>query len=179
MSFGESRHNDFPVPPFSPKIMKTSRCLLLLAALMSPAALLVSGCSKTDNTSTNAEKVKTDAKEVAADIKAAVSDSWDSIKDYTYEKRADFSASIDRMAGQFDDKIREFKAKVAGATDAASKDREGAIKEYDEARGDLKSKLSDLGNATADTWADAKGKVAQAWKRVQAAYDKVKVSAAP
>jgi len=139
----------------------------------------MSSCSKTSSTSTTVEKVKADAKEVAADVKATTSDSWDSIKDFTYEKRADFSASIDRMAAQFDDKARELRAKVAGATDAASKDRESAIKEYDEARADLKSRLSELGNATADTWADAKEKVAQAWKRVQAAYDKVKASAAP
>jgi uncharacterized phage infection (PIP) family protein YhgE len=159
--------------------MKTSRFLLLLAAAMSPAALLMTGCSKTENASTTMEKVKTDAKEVAADVKATVSDSWDTIKDYTYEKRADFSASLDRMAAQLDDKAREFRAKIAGAPDAASKDRESAIKEYDEARADLKAKLTELGNATADTWADAKEKVAQAWKRVQAAYDKVKTSAAP
>jgi|CZKI01.1.fsa_nt_gi hypothetical protein len=159
--------------------MKTSRCLLLLAAAMSPVALLMIGCSKTDNSSTNVEKVKTEAKEVAADVKASASDSWDSIKDYTYEKRADFSASFDRMTAQMDDKAREVKAKVAGVPDAASKDRESAVKEYDEARADLKSKLSDLGNATADTWADAKEKVAQAWKHVQAAYDKVKASATP
>jgi len=144
---------------------------------MSPAALLIFGCSKTDNTSTSVEKVKTDAKDVAADVKAAVSDSWDSIKDYTYEKRTDFSASIDRMAGQIDDKGRELKTKIASAPDAATKDRESAIKEYDEARADLKSKLSDLSNATADTWADTKEKVAQAWKRVQAAYEKMKASA--
>ncbi len=158
--------------------MKTSHFLLLLAAVMSPAAILTTGCSKADNTSANVEKVKNDAKEIAADVKAAAADSWDSIKDFTYEKRAEFSASIDRMSGQLDDKTREFRAKVAGAPDAASKDRESAIKEYDEARADLKSKLTDLGNATADTWADAKEKVAQAWKRVQAAYDKVKANAA-
>jgi hypothetical protein len=179
MFLGEIRRNDALVPPSSSKIMKTSSCLLLLAATMGPAALLTSSCSKTDNTATTVEKVKADAKDVAADIKATVTDSWDSIKDYTYEKRADFSAGIDRMAAQFDDKTRELKAKWAGAPDAASKDRENAIKEYDEARADLKLRLSELGNASADTWADAKEKVAQAWKRVQVAYDKVKASAVP
>jgi uncharacterized phage infection (PIP) family protein YhgE len=157
--------------------MKTSRALLLLAAGLSPVALLISGCSKTDTTSANMEKVKADAKEVAADVKTAVSDSWDSIKDYTFEKRADFSASLDRMAASLDDKASAFKAKVSGVPDAAAKDRESAIKEYDEARADLKAKLTDLGNATADTWADAKAKVAESWKHVQAAYEKVKSSA--
>ena len=74
------------------------------------------------------------------------------------------------MTGRFDDKMRDWKAK---ATDASSNDRASAMKDYDDARADLKTKLTDLGNSTADTWADAKDKVAQSWKHVQASYDKV------
>jgi hypothetical protein len=152
--------------------MKTFRSLYLIT-LMIPAALVWSGCSKNDNASTAVDKAAADVKGVAVSVKASVSDSWDGIKDYTLEKRAEFSASMDRMAGTMDDKTNELKAKFAGATDSASKDRESAVTEYDQARADLKSRLSDLGNATADTWADAKEKVAQAWKRVQAAYNKL------
>jgi DNA repair exonuclease SbcCD ATPase subunit len=158
--------------------MKTSRLVRLLAAGLSPVALVMSGCSKTDSTTTAVEKVKADEKAVVADVKAAAIDTWDSIKDYSYDKRADFSASINRMAGQLDDKTSELKAKFAAEPSAAAKDRESAIKEYDEARADLKSKLSDLDKATSDTWADAKANVAEAWKHVRAAYEKVKADAA-
>jgi hypothetical protein len=157
--------------------MKTCRRLLLLAAVVSPAALFLFGCSKTDNTSATMDKVQADAKAVATDVKTAAVDSWDAIKDFTFDRRSDFSTGIDRMAKQLDDKTRDLKAKMAGAPDAASKDRDAAIKEYDEARADLNSKLADLGNATADTWADAKAKVVEAWNRVRAAFDKVKSSA--
>jgi hypothetical protein len=154
--------------------MKSSKILFLLAVGLSPAAFFVSGCSKSDDSTSNVDKAKTEAKEAVADVKAAASDSWDSIKDFTYDRRSDFSASIDRMSAKMDEKTRDFRAKVAAVPDSASKDRDSAVKEYDEARADLKAKLTDLGNATSDTWADAKAKVSDSWKRVQAAFVKVK-----
>jgi hypothetical protein len=148
--------------------MKTSYLFFLFAAVASPAALIFSGCSKTDTTSAGDQ-----VKAAATSVTNAVSDSWDNIKDYTYDRRVEFSASIDRMTVQLDNKTSDLKAKFAAAPDTASKDRASAMKDYDDARADLKAKLADLGNATADTWADAKDKVAQSWKHVQAAYDKV------
>jgi hypothetical protein len=153
--------------------MKTPRSLFLLIAIISPAALLLSGgCSKKDNAPSIVQDTKAAVKDAAADVKEAVSDSWDSIKDFTYEKRTDFAAAVDRMAKKLDDQSVKLKAKTADVSDAAAKDRESALKEFNEARADLKSKLADLGDATADTWADAKAKVDQAWQKVQAAYDK-------
>ncbi len=126
------------------------------------------------------QDAKTAAANAAADVKVAVSDSWDSIKDFTYDRRADFSAAIDRMANELDDKTAAMNAKVAGAPDAASRERDSAKKDYDEARSNLRAKLKDLGNATADTWADAKARAAVAWKNMQAAYDRMtKAHAAP
>lgn len=159
--------------------MKTQRSLFLLIATLSPAALLLSGgCSKNKSEPSVVQDTKAAVKDAAADVKEAVSDSWSSIKDFTYEKRTDFSAAIDRMAKKLDDQSVKLKAKTADVSDAAAKDRENALKEFNEARADLKSKLADLGNATADTWADAKAKVALAWQKVQAAYDKATKSGA-
>jgi len=149
--------------------MKTSRFLLLFAAVLSPAALIFSGCSKGDTSSTPVDQVKAGA----ADVSNTVSDSWDSIKDYTYDKRVEFTASFSRMTGKIDDQASDWKAK---ASSSASADRASAVKDYDDARADLKAKVKDLDNATADTWADAKDKVNQAWKHVQSTYDKMTAS---
>ena len=154
--------------------MKTSRFALFLAAALSPAALMVSGCNKSEDTSTAMDTAKADAKAVVADVKAAASDTWDGVRDYTYDKRTEFSASMDRMGAKLDEKTRDLRAKVAGAPDTASSGWAGATGEYDAARADLKSRLTDLGNATDATWTDAKEKVSQSWKRLQAAYDKMK-----
>jgi hypothetical protein len=160
--------------------MKTLRSLTLLAAALSPAALFICGCSKTDDSTKTAQDAKAAASSAVADVKAAASDTWASIKDFTYERRADFSAAMDRMSKDLDEKTAAMKAKFAGVPDDASKERASALQDYDSARADLKARLTELGNATADTWADAKAKADAAWKRVQAAYDRVtKANAAP
>jgi hypothetical protein len=152
--------------------MKSSHLLSLLAAVVAPAALFTLGCSKSTDSTTVVDQVKSGAAAAVVDVKVAASDSWDSIKDFTYDRRSDFSASMDKMADKMDEDARAVRSKMAGVPDAASKDRDAAIKEYDEARADLKVKMTDLGNATADTWSDAKAKTAAAWTRVRVAYDK-------
>jgi|HubBroStandDraft_1064217.scaffolds.fasta_scaffold130799_2 hypothetical protein len=152
--------------------MKTTRPILFIIAAFGPAILIGSaGCSKSDNSSasSNLQDAKVAVTNAAVDVKNAAVDTWDSISAYTYEKRVEFSASLDRMDKTMDDKIAEEKTK---APDTLSADKQAAIKDYDEARADLKARLTDLGNATADTWADAKAKVAAAWQRVKADYDK-------
>jgi hypothetical protein len=155
--------------------MKTNRSLLLIVAIIAPAALLgTSGCSKSDNSKTQeaVQDVKDTTKDVAADVKTAAVNTWDSIKDFTFDRRSDFSAGMDRMAKNLDSKVATLKSNASTAPDAAAKDKAAAIKDYDEARADLKAKLSDLDNATADGWADAKAKVEASWDKVQAAYNK-------
>jgi hypothetical protein len=158
--------------------MKTLSPLPLFAAAIGSALLLSFGCSKSDDSVTTVQATRPDGSTATVvvndtNVTVGVSDTWDRIKDFTYEKRADFSAGIDRMSMDMDDKTASFRAKVAGAPDAASRDRDSAMKEYDEARADLRSKRTDLDNATADTWADAKAKTAESWKNTKAAYDKV------
>jgi hypothetical protein len=132
--------------------MKTSLASIIAVAALAPAALIFTGgCSRAD---------KDNAATVGQDIKTTASDSWDSIKDYTYEKKADFSAYMSRMDDSMDSKVADLKAKGKNVPD------------YDDAKVDLKKSLNDLNNATADTWADAKAKTEKAWDRVKADYDK-------
>jgi hypothetical protein len=152
--------------------------LLTLIAVIGPVALVQSGCTKNDATAPlTGQNTNANATDVAVD--APISDSWARIKDYTYERRVEFTASFDRMTARMDDKTREMQAKVANIPDDAAKDRDHAMNDLSEARTDLKSRLTDLGNATAATWADAKEKVGQAWQKVNAAFDKATSSSTP
>jgi Tfp pilus assembly protein PilP len=142
--------------------MKSPTLVLVLA--LAPSVLLVSGgCTKTD---------KDNAAAVVQDIKATAVDTWESIKDFTFEQRTDFSASIDRMCRSMDNEIEVVKTKASSTPGVAAADRENAVKDYDIARVDLKASLASLNNATAADWSDAKAKVAAAWQRVKADYDK-------
>ena len=158
--------------------MKTTHFLLLVTAL-SPVAFLTPSCAKSDSGQPVAPGATAAARDAAADAKTAATpaDSWDSIKDYAYEKREAFAAALERMAGKLDGEVRELAAKVAGQTETEStKARNVAVKEFNDAVIYLKSQLADLRTGTADTWDSAKGKVVQAWEKVQATYDQVKAS---
>jgi hypothetical protein len=131
--------------------MKTPLSTFIALSAIVPAALLFTGgCSRAD---------KDNATTVGQDIKTTAVDSWDSIKDYTFEKRVEFSAYMSKMDDSLDSKAADLKAKGKNLPD------------YDDAKSDFKKSLNDLNNATADTWADAKAKSEKAWDRVKAAYD--------
>jgi hypothetical protein len=131
--------------------MKTRFPLLLSLAAVPAVLIFTGGCSKAD---------KDNASAVAQDIKTTAIDSWNSIKDFTFEKRVEFSAYMSRMSDDMDTKVADMKAKGKNVPD------------YDDAHADLKTSLNNLNNATADTWADAKAHVEKAWDRVKADYDK-------
>ncbi len=154
--------------------MKKYLMLSLLSAGFVPGALVMSSCSKADQTVNNSEKIHDDARDAVATAGNAISDSWDGIRDYAYERRSDFSAAVDRMSMQWDGRERDFKSKMAGSTGDSVKAKQDAIKAYDDSRAVLKSKLEDLRNASAANWTEAKGKVADAWQHVQAAGNNLK-----
>ena len=152
--------------------MKTSSSLLLALTLITPTALVFStGCSKSnsDKVADAVQDAKVAVKDAATDIKDGAISTWNSIKDFTYDKRSDFAAGVDKATKSMDEKLAELKAKATADTPEKTKARE----EYDEARAELKAKLNDLGNASADTWAAAKVEVSKAWDKVEASYDKL------
>lgn len=153
--------------------MKSHRPLLLALSLLTPAALVLSGgCAKSTDTKVAdaVQDAKVAVKDAAIDIKDGAVSTWNRIKDYTFDKKADFASGIDSATKKMDETLADLKAKATADTPEKTKARQ----EYDEARAELKAKLADLGNATADTWADAKAQVSKAWDKVQASYDTLK-----
>jgi hypothetical protein len=98
---------------------------------------------------------------------------WTDIQSDTYEQRAHFSAGINRLSARLDEQIRVLKAKRAGMT-TDLKDWDLAFKEVEESRTYLTGMMTDLDKTTTpETWADAKEKVGDAWKRSQLAVDRM------
>jgi hypothetical protein len=159
--------------------MNTRGPLPLIAAAIGSALISLSlGCSKSADSTTVVESTRADGSVATitvsdSTVTVASSDAWDRIKDFAFDRRADFSAGLDRMSRDMDDKTAAFRANVSGVPDTVSSVRSKAITEYDEARADLKVRRANLDSATADTWADAKSKAAESWKSTKAAYDRV------
>ena len=104
------------------------------------------------------------------------SETWDRIKDDTYEQQSDFAAGYRQLGNDADAAIQRLDAKRATMTDTAAKDWDIAMKELKDARSDLDDKLNQIKAANSDTWNDAKGKATAAWKRVVDDLDKVRHS---
>ena len=102
---------------------------------------------------------------------------WSDIENLTYDKRSEFFAGLKRLEERVDVQIGELKAiRAAMKNTVTTQDWDFAMKEMGDARSYLKSMGEEAGKATRQTWDQQKEKVGQAWKRTQAAYDKVKAS---
>ena len=131
------------------------------------STLIFTGCSKKDRDDAG-DKVN----EAYKDTKTAMSNAWDSVKSYTYDKRSDFNANAKALSSKMDSEISELRANYSDAKASAS--RKAAMAELKDAEADYKSKVDALGTATADTWDSAKQNVIASWDKLQASYYKAK-----
>jgi hypothetical protein len=98
---------------------------------------------------------------------------WTDIEGDTYDQRAHFTTGINALSARLDGQIRLLKAKRAAMT-TDTKDWDLAYQEVEASRTYLTGMMSALAEQTTpETWLDVKGKVGDAWKRSQAAVDKM------
>lgn len=152
--------------------MKTTSNLprfVSLAAFASVVAL--SACSKTHDanatnsasstpsSSTTSPTAGTTATSGSSAMATNANETWENIKDYSYDKRAEFAAKTNDYAAQLDRDLQNAKG--------------DSSKRLAEARDDLRSAATEISNATADTWAATKERVGRAWQKVQSAAQNV------
>jgi len=149
--------------------MKTSllRSLPLLATAL--AALALTACSKSSR-----DEAADKTKEAYQDTKAAVSRGWNNVKDYSFDKKSDFSKWAEAQQKEFEADASKLKANYSEAEASAS--RKAAMNELKDSESNYKEKLSALGNASAETWDAARDNVAAAWDRLQASYAKARAN---
>jgi hypothetical protein len=119
-----------------------------------------------------------DRREMAAasEALASVPDAWTTIQYHPYEKRQEFNAVFARMVSKLDDDIRALNEKRATMTND-TKDWDFAMKELNNARSDVQSKLSELARTTTpETWNEARDRLGVAWDRALTAVKAVKSS---
>jgi hypothetical protein len=149
--------------------MKTLTVRYFPLAVLSASLALFGGCTKTDHADARA-----DVKDAYGDTKAAASRTWDKIKDYSYDKRSDFSKEAKAVASEMDANISRLRTEYSEAKASAS--RKAAMAELKDSEADYHQKLDALGNASADTWDSATKNVVLAWDKMQAAYYKARAN---
>jgi PBP1b-binding outer membrane lipoprotein LpoB len=172
--------------------MKTPRALVFSAATLGLVALISAGCSKEPAVPAAAAPaptavpvapvppvVKTVGEGPIAGRSVAAQDlaSWEAIKDFTFDQRAQFLSGAGLLQSQLAGQVSELNAHRATMTSGTdTKDWDFAMKEMNDSQSYLKSMIDEASQATAETWAQEKEKVDQAWQRAEAAFDKVKVT---
>lgn len=101
-----------------------------------------------------------------------MSNAWDDVKSFTFEKRDQFTASAKALTSKMDAQLSEVRADYSEAKASAS--RKAAMAELKSSEADYKEKVEALGSATAATWDSAKQNVIASWDRLQAAYYKAR-----
>ena len=144
---------------------KLIRSTLLLATGLT--LLTVAACTKAKR-----EDIADKSKEAYQDTKAAVVQGWDNLKDYTFEKRDDFTLKLKAQQAGFEADVSKLRAEYSDANASAS--RKAAMAELKNSEADYQEKLAAVGNATADTWTSARDNVAASWDRLQASYAKAR-----
>ncbi len=98
---------------------------------------------------------------------------WAQLKDDTYDQRGHFTTGVNRLSARLDEQIRVLRAKRAGMT-TDLKDWDFAMKDVDDSRSLLTSRMTELSQAnTPETWLAARDNIGVAWKRAEAAVDKM------
>jgi hypothetical protein len=142
---------------------------LVPASLIAASLLTIGtvGCSKKDRDSASAT-----AKDAYAETKSTMSNAWDDVKSFTFDKRNEFTANAKALSSKMDAQLSEIRANYADAKASAS--RKAAMAELKNSEADYKEKVDALGSATASTWDSAKQNVIASWDRLQAAYYKAR-----
>lgn len=146
--------------------IRITTAALLTAGL---ALFAVTGCNRQDRT-----KAGNAAQDAYTDTKNAISNGWDDLKAYSYEKRDDFNKSARAMGSKMDSELSQLRADYSEAKASAS--RKLAMEQLKNDEADYKTKLDALGHATAATWDSAKQNVIAAWDKLQASYHKARAN---
>ena len=131
------------------------------------AVLTLAGCSERKR-----DEFVDKTKDAYQDTKNAVAKGWDNLKDYTFEKRDDFTAMMKARQAELEAGVSKLRAEYSEANASAS--RKAAMAELKDSEANYKEKLAALGHASADTWTAARDDVAAAWDRLQASYAKAR-----
>lgn len=134
----------------------TTPFLKVTSLLAIGAAVLLAACSKTDNTGTGSTTAASDTTATTPAMTASTTDTWDNLKDYSYDQRTEFAAKAQAMADQLD-------AQTANAQGEASR-------ELAEARDELRTAAAEVSNATAETWEATKERVGRAWQKAESSF---------
>lgn len=105
---------------------------------------------------------------------AAEPTAWEKIKNFAHESKTEAVAEGKKMIAATDKQIAELKKEVAKSTGEAKKAHEANMKELQAKRKAAQAELDKMQKSAANTWDATKEGFSNAYKDLQAAYEKAK-----
>lgn len=97
----------------------------------------------------------------------STAETWAAIQHYTFDQRADFSASLDRMARACESDVANVKTRMNQSPEAPRAQQQRLLQDFGVARAELRMQVAELRVCSPETWAEAKAKTAATWERMQ------------
>ena len=108
----------------------------------------------------------------AADVSKQTSETWNTIKAYSVDKKKDAVAYGKQLMKDTDAKITQLEAKASKASGEAKARYEKEIKDLKVMRANAAAKLDKMEKESGNAWNDAKQGFADAYRDLQGAYHK-------
>ncbi len=112
------------------------------------------------------------AQTTAADVSKQTSETWNTIKSYSVDKKNDAVAYGKQLMKDTDAKITQLEAKASKASGEAKARYEKELKELKVTRANAAAKLDKMEKESGKAWNDAKQGFADAYRDLQNAYHK-------
>ena len=132
---------------------------IVALVLMSSAACLPPPASAAEQTT-------------GSDVAAKADDAWQTLKNYSVDKKNEAVAYGKQLLKDTDAKIDQLQAKAASASGDAKRTYERQIDELKVVRGKTAAKLEQMEKATGAAWNEAKRGFADAYRDLERAYDR-------
>ena len=113
------------------------------------------------------------AQTTAADVSTQTSETWNTIKAYTVDKKTEAVAYGRQLMKETDYKITQLEAMAARTSGAAKAGYEKQIQDLKVTRANASAKLDRMEKAGGNAWNSAKQGFADAYRDLQGAYRKV------
>ncbi|HAH46613.1 MAG TPA: hypothetical protein DCM07_17490 [Planctomycetaceae bacterium] len=106
------------------------------------------------------------------DVKQKMEEAADTAKEFTKQKRDEYSKQLDQQLEDLDQKIAELEAKGAKLKDDAKVKWNEQLEDLKAKRGKVAEKLKEFNESSAEAWEGLKKDLDIAWGNLKAAYDK-------
>lgn len=98
-------------------------------------------------------------------------DAWTALRAYTVEQKDAFVRAVNDMTADLDGEVEELRVRAASASAEARADWDRIMQDLERKRQELTTRLDAAGAATAETWEEARSRVAEAYEDFKRALE--------